>query len=158
METNTAKEVVSFMEAYNELYKEYLVFLNNKMSKVLADDLLWLSESLGSEQAIIMKCQSFEQKRLDLFKSLGLRDYTVTMLVEEAPDEIKSKLKLECKSFNDYINQVQKLNEDIVETVEKKLKYQADLVKKIGMVPQDTYDGHGTKLRKTTGGGIIGSV
>lgn len=159
MDTSTATEVSAFMEEYNKHYEAFIIFLSTKMSKVMADDLYWLSESLGDEQAMIMKGQSLEQKRLALFQRVGLKDYTVEMLLKECPEECKSKLTLECHKFNDYIIQVQKLNSEILDTVERKLKFQADLVRKTGLAPAETYNGYGTKIKTTTGGGgIIGSV
>ena len=58
MTIQLADEIIAFMEKYNDTYRDMVLFLTEKMAKVMDDDLLWLLESVDDEQALIMKIQS----------------------------------------------------------------------------------------------------
>lgn len=47
-----------------------VAFLTEKQAKVMADDLLWLLDSVEDEQALVMKIQSEESARSALLRSL----------------------------------------------------------------------------------------
>lgn len=160
MTIQLADEIIAFMEKYNDTYRDMVVFLTEKMAKVMDDDLLWLLESVDDEQALIMKIQSQENGRLAFLAELGLdEDIKVQELIEKAPAERKMKLQMIYDDLTGYIARIRKLNGEITETVEKKLSVQEELVRGAGMTMAETYNGYGAKVKRTTGTkGFIGSV
>lgn len=160
MTIQLADEIIAFMEKYNATYRDMVLFLTEKMAKVMDDDLLWLLESVDDEQALIMKIQSQENNRLAYFSELGIdEDIKANELIEKAPAERKMKLQMIYDDLTNYIARIRKLNGEITETVEKKLSVQEELVRGAGMTMAETYNGYGAKVKRTTGTkGFIGSV
>ena len=159
MTLETAEKVIAFMEKYNETYRDMVSFLTEKQAKVMADDILWLLDSVEEEQALVMKIQSQENARLAYFAELSIEDATAKELVEQAPQERKTRMSMLYDNLTDYIAKIRKLNADIVETVEKKLSVQEELVRGAGMTMAETYNGYGAKVKRTTGSkGFLGSV
>lgn len=159
MNNQTAKEVISFLEEYTQYYRDLVFFLLEKYNKILEDDLAWMLESLPEEQALVMKGTAFETKRLQYFKAKGLEGYTATMLVENSPEEYRRKMQVTCEEFNKLILEVQRINRETTENVEKKLSTQQELVEKAGLLnrPQ-TYNVAGNKISTTTDFTVIGDV
>ena len=46
MTTETADRIIGFLEKYNGAYRDMVAFLTEKQAKVMADDLLWLLDSV----------------------------------------------------------------------------------------------------------------
>ncbi len=159
MTVETADRIISFMEKYNETYHEMVAFLTEKQAKVMADDLLWLLDSIEQEQALVMKIQSQENARISLFAELSVDGIKAKELIESAPEERKTMMTLIYDNLTADIERIRKLNSEIVETVEKKLSVQEELVRGAGMTTAETYNGYGAKVKRTTGTkGYIGSV
>ncbi|MBQ8791862.1 MAG: flagellar export chaperone FlgN [Ruminiclostridium sp.] len=160
MTIQLADEIIAYMEKYNDTYRDMVLFLTEKMAKVMDDDLLWLLESVDDEQALIMKIQSQENNRVVFFEELGLdENIKAKELIEKAPAERKMKLQMIYDDLTGYIARIRKLNAGITETVEKKLSVQEELVRGAGMTMAETYNGYGAKVKRTTGTkGFIGSV
>lgn len=159
MTIETADKVIRFLEKYNSVYRDMVAFLTEKQAKVMADDLLWLLDSVEDEQALVMKIQSEENARTALFEELGLGEMKAKQLIEEAPDERKSKLTLLYDELTGYVAKIKQLNNIIVETVEKKLSVQEELIRKTGMTLTETYNGYGAKIKHTSAPkGFIGNI
>lgn len=159
MTIETADKVIRFLEKYNSVYRDMVAFLTEKQAKVMADDLLWLLDSVEDEQALVMKIQSEENARTALFEEHGLGEMKAKQLIEEAPDERKSKLTLLYDELTGYVAKIKQLNNIIVETVEKKLSVQEELIRKTGMTLTETYNGYGAKIKHTSAPkGFIGNV
>ncbi len=152
-------KVIEYMDRYNETYRTMVSFLTEKLAKVMSDDILWLLDSVEEEQALVMKIQSQENARIVYFAEYGLENKTAKELIEEAPDGYKTRMKMLYDNLTDYIARIRRLNADIVETVEKKLSVQEELVRGAGMTMAETYNGYGAKVKRTTGSkGFLGSV
>ena len=159
MTIETADKVIRFLEKYNSVYRDMVTFLTEKQAKVMTDDLLWLLDSVEDEQALVMKIQSEETARTALFEELGLGEMKAKQLIEEAPDERKSKLTLLYDELTGYVAKIKQLNNIIVETVEKKLSVQEELMRKTGMTLTETYNGYGAKIKHTSAPkGFIGNI
>ena len=72
MDNRTADALIKCLEIEVDFYRELTIFLMKKHTKILADDINWLTDSLNDEQAYIMKSRSLEEKRLALFRGLGI--------------------------------------------------------------------------------------
>lgn len=159
MTTETADRIIGFLEKYNGAYREMVTFLTEKQAEVMADDLLWLLDSVENEQALVMKIQSEEAARSALFEELGLGEIKAKQLIEAAPDERKSKLTLLYDELTGYVARIKQLNSIIVETVEKKLSVQEELMRKTGMTLTETYNGYGAKIKHTSAPkGFLGNI
>ncbi|MBP3334659.1 MAG: flagellar export chaperone FlgN [Ruminiclostridium sp.] len=159
MTIETADKVIRFLEKYNSAYRDMVAFLTEKQAKVMADDLLWLLDSVEDEQALVMKIQSEENARTALFEELELGEIKAKELIEDAPDERKSKLTLLYDELTGYVAKIKQLNNIIVETVEKKLSVQEELMRKTGMTLTETYNGYGAKIKHTSAPkGFIGNI
>lgn len=159
MTLETADRIIGFMDKYLETYRSMVAFLTEKQAKVMADDLLWLLESVEDEQALVMKIQSQENGRIALFAELSVTESKASELIENTPDERKTRMKMIYDNLTEYIAKIRRLNSDIVETVEKKLAVQEELVRGAGMTIEESYNGYGAKIKRTTGTkGFIGNV
>ncbi len=158
MTVATAKAVIQFMEKYNKHFEELELFVSEKKAKVIADDLVWLLDSLTREQKLVMTGNDLETKRLSLFEELGISGTKAKELIEECPEDYRTKLNLECSSMEKHVDAIRRTNADIIEMVERKLSIQ----EKIANQPHstmETYTGRGMKVKKhNTSGGFFGEV
>lgn len=126
------------------------MFLMKKHTKILQDDLEWLTASLNDEQAYVMKSQSLENKRLELFKGLGIADKKLNDLIEEAPDDYKARLRLLGTQLTQLVDGIKEMNEQTNDIVKRKLDNQTEFVKRAGIFNKpETYD---KNAAKQTGG------
>ncbi|MGN1119654.1 MAG: flagellar export chaperone FlgN [Oscillospiraceae bacterium] len=143
----TAKSVVKCLEIDVDFYRELTVFLMKKHTKILEDDLDWLTESLNSEQAFLMKSKSLEEKRLSLFKGLGLEGRKLSELIEEAPESYRPKMSLLAGQLTELVDRITALNAETNEIVKRKLDNQREFVKKAGILNKpETYDKNAARV------------
>ncbi|MDR0197150.1 MAG: flagellar protein FlgN [Oscillospiraceae bacterium] len=159
MQATAAAEIADFLGAYNGHFTEMCSFLAEKQNKVLADDLVWLHDSLNEEQRLVMRGNSIEGKRVEMLERLGFGGYTSSKLIEEAPEEYKGRLRLECVNVEHSIDRIKALNADILEAIEKKMAAAEDFLRGKGMQGTDVYDEAGVRVRLgNPDDGIIGDV
>ncbi|MCL1903083.1 MAG: hypothetical protein FWF94_01530 [Oscillospiraceae bacterium] len=149
MNVEQAVQIVEFLGKYNEHFTGIVDFLERKMQKVLADDLVWLHDSLQEEQKLAMAGVSLENKRLELLDKMGYDDYTSSELLKIYPDEYKGRFKLECTNIENAVDKIKALNSEILETVEKKLNAADSHLKEKGITGPGFYGAAGSKVRMT---------
>lgn len=143
----TADAVVKCLEIDVDFYRELTVFLMKKHTKILADDLEWLTDSLNDEQAYLMKSRSLEEKRLVLFNGLGIGDKKLSELVEEAPDDYKPKMNMLYKQLTELVDNITELNSQTTDVVKRKLDNQKELVARAGILEKpETYNRNASKV------------
>ena len=143
----TADAIVKCLEIDVDFYRELAVFLMKKHAKILEDDLEWLTDSLNDEQAFMMKSRSLEEKRLALFKGLGVENRRFSELAEEAPEEFKPKLKMLVKQLTELVEKIGELNSETAEVVKRKLDNQKEFVAKAGILEKpETYNKNASKV------------
>ena len=112
-----------------------------KHTKILADDINWLTDSLNDEQAYIMKSRSLEEKRLALFRGLGIDNKKLTELGEEAPEEYRPKINMLTGQLAELAANITELNAQTTEIVKRKLDNQKEFVKRAGILEKpEVYD------------------
>lgn len=147
MDKITADAVVKCLEIDVDFYRELTVFLMKKHTKILADDLEWLTDSLNDEQAYLMKSRSLEDKRLALFEGLGIGDKKLSELVEEAPDDYKPKMNMLYKQLTELVDNITELNAQTTDVVKRKLDNQKELVARAGILEKpETYNRNASKV------------
>ncbi|MGN0683295.1 MAG: flagellar protein FlgN [Oscillospiraceae bacterium] len=147
MDSYTANAVVKCLEIDVDFYRELTIFLMKKHTKILADDLDWLTDSLNDEQAFLMKSRSLEEKRLALFKGLGIADKKLSELADEAPDEYRPKIKMLTEQLTETVEKIQELNRQTTEIVKRKLDNQKEFVQRAGILDKpEVYDKNASKV------------
>ena len=130
-----------------DFYRELTVFLMKKHTKILQDDLDWLTKSLNDEQAFLMKSRSLEDKRLALFKGLGLEGKKLSELAEEAPESYKPKMRMLSGQLAEMIENINELNTETTEIVKRKLDNEKEIVNQTGIVNKpETYNKNASKV------------
>lgn len=143
----TANAVVKCLEIDVDFYRELTVFLMKKHTKILADDLEWLTDSLNDEQAFLMKSRSLEDKRMELFRGLGIGGKKLKELVDEAPDDYKPKMSMLYNQLTELVDNITELNAQTTEVVKRKLDNQKEFVVRAGILEKpETYNKNASKV------------
>ena len=147
MDKRTADAVVKCLEIDVDFYRELTVFLMKKHTKILQDDLEWLTDSLNDEQAFVMKSRSLEDKRRALFKGLGIEDKKLSELADDAPEEYKPKIRMLSAQLTDLVENITEINKETTEIVKRKLDNQKEIVDQTGIVNKpETYNKNAAKV------------
>lgn len=150
MDERTAQAVIKCLEIDCDFYRELHKFLMKKHTKILDDDLEWLTDSLNTEQAYVMKSQSLEKKRQALFQGLGIADRKLSEMIDEVPEGCRAKMKQLSMQLADLVDNIREINEQTNEIVKRKLDNQAELVRRAGIFNKpETYNKSASKV---TGG------
>lgn len=130
-----------------DFYRELTVFLMKKHTKILRDDLEWLTNSLNDEQAFLMKSRSLEDKRLLLFKGLGIEDKRLKELADMAPEDYKPKIRMLSEQLTEIVHNITEINRETTEIVKRKLDNEKAIVDQTGIVNKpETYNKNASKI------------
>lgn len=150
MDERTAQAVIKCLQIDCDFYRELHVFLMKKHTKILDDDLEWLTKSLNDEQAYVMKSQSLETKRQALFQGLGIAGRKLSDMIDEVPQEYRAKMTQLSKQLGDLVDNIREINEQTNEIVKRKLDNQKEFVQRAGIFNKpETYNKNASKV---TGG------
>lgn len=138
------KKFQSFMNEYNSHYRELLSFETKKLRLIADDDIDELRKSLNTEQAMIMKTNSLEKKRIELLSG-GDEKKTMRELIEEAPNDIKGSLTNSYNELSKLIFQIRKINVNAQEIVSQRLNILEEI--KNGTI--NTYTKSGVKKHQS---------
>lgn len=157
MTAKTADILIDFFDSYNRHFESFADFLSEKQNRILVDDLKWLEAALVEEQSYIMKSSSLEEKRLELFRQVGLENKKLSQLPEYLPPEYAGALRLQSDRLNKSVSRIRQLTATSKDLVERKLKVHAKLLgvsefTGIGAYSEDA------RIVKGGGGDIFGSV
>ncbi len=139
-------EFYDFMEQYIEFYNQICDNEERKMEALASDDLTEINRILSEYQIFVKKTEQFENRRLELFKKLGLDGKTFRAIIEEENDENREELEDLFYSFRDAVMRTKEYNS-------KSLKIVRENVKTLGNVDYDEgdpacYDRHGNVPEK----------
>ncbi len=123
-------------------YAELLDFENEKLRLIASENIIELQNKIPKEQALIMKGNALEAKRIEIMKKEGLDGKRFEQLIENAPDEFKTALIRSRDSLSKYINEIRRINSNAMQTVSTRL---SRLEKLRSNLSTDTYDGKGEK-------------
>jgi DNA replication protein DnaD len=151
MNHGAAMEILDFMEKYSEHFKEFRSFIYEKQEKVAGDDLVWLLDSLATEQKLIMRGNSLEAKRKLIFEEHGIEGYNAKQLYQACPEEVKGRMKLATDEIDENVNYIKEINQDALELARRKLEAQAQILNDSLIAGSDTYDNSGSKTKKLSG-------
>lgn len=134
------KAIIMFFDEYIVHYKGFLKFEFAKADMINKGLVEQLSDALTTEQALIMKTNAMEARRMKLVAGCG---DTFDALAEGAPDEYKEKLRSQHKELSDIIYKIKELNDNAGAIVSERLK---KIQKRTAEL--DVYDGRGALKRE----------
>ncbi len=134
-------KIIKFFDEYIAHYKEFLKFEYSKLDMINSHEIQKLSSSLSVEQALIMKTNAFEQKRIMVLgEHSGM---TFAEIAENAPDEYRRKLTKQHKDLADTVYRMKELNDSASVIVSERLKRIQRRTAEL-----DTYNGRGDVRRE----------
>ena len=134
------KKIIMFFDEYIAHYKSFLKFEYAKADMINKGAVAQLSDSLTTEQALIMKTNTFEARRLKLVEGCG---NTFAELIDGAPEEHKDKLRSQHEELSEIIYKIKELNDAAGSIVSERLK---QIQKRTAEL--DVYDGKGALKRE----------
>lgn len=134
------KKIIAFFDEYIAHYKSFLKFEYAKADMINKGAVAQLSDSLTVEQALIMKTNTFEARRLKLVEGCG---NTFDELIDGAPAEHKERLRSQHKELSDMIYKIKELNDNAGVIVSERLKKIQQRTAEL-----DVYDGKGALKRE----------
>ncbi len=141
------KNILIFFDEYIAHYRELLSFENQKLSLLVDNDIKKLNDSLSKEQALVMKGNSLEAKRIKLMKDQGIENISFSEIIDNSPIEYKMKLTESFEALKKYVNETKRINDNAMMTVNNRL---SDIDKRLSTKESSTYDEHGGKNLKTS--------
>ncbi|MDE7289961.1 MAG: flagellar protein FlgN [Oscillospiraceae bacterium] len=134
------KKIIMFFDEYITHYRSFLKFEYAKADMINKGAIAQLSDSLTTEQALIMKTNALEARRIKLVEGCG---NTFGELIDAAPEEFKEKLKDQHEELSGIIYKIKEINDNagivVSERLRKIQKRTAEL---------DVYDGKGALKRE----------
>ncbi len=127
-------QIIAFFDEYNAHYRSFLKFEYSKMNMINKDEIEKLSQSLSTEQALIMKSNTLESRRVKLLGS----SKTFADIIAEAPDEYKAPLEERYRALSEMVYKIKEINDTANIIVTERLK---KIRSRTGEL--DTYDGRG---------------
>ena len=145
-------KLVRFFNEYIAHYKELLDFEYSKLDMINNDKIEELSRSLSKEQALIMKSNSMEKKRIEI---LGEdKDLTFKEIIEKAPISCKKRLEGQYEELSACVMKIKELNDLANVIITGRLKRVERKTAEL-----DTYDGKGgVKAEHATRSAIMNKV
>lgn len=134
--------LIDFFNEYNNHYKELLSFENTKFQYIVSNNVIELGNSLGKEQALIMKGNSLEAKRLSLLEKQGLKGVKFQDIIDDAPEQYSYKLSSLFSELSKYVSETKRINDEALSAVKTRL---SAIDQKLSKQSNDVYDGKGGK-------------
>lgn len=134
------KKIIMFFDEYVAHYRSFLKFEYAKADMINKGAIAQLSDSLTTEQALIMKTNALEARRIKLVEGCG---NTFGDLIDGAPEEFKEKLKDQHEELSEIIYKIKELNDNAGVIVSERLK---KIQKRTAEL--DVYDGSGALKRE----------
>ncbi len=133
-------KLIAFFDEYITHYKEFLQFEYLKLDMINNNQIEKLSKSLSTEQALIMKTNAYETKRVKLLEGMT---GTFAEIAANAPSEYSGRLTEQHKELSEIVFRIKELNDAANITVTERLK---KIQRKTAEL--DVYDGKGTLKRE----------
>ena len=155
MSIEKATLLIEFMEKYNKHFSEVATFLLLKQQKILSDNIVWLHDSLQTEQKFSMAGAALENSRMTMLADMGYADFTSSQLLELLPEECKGRFRAECIKLEAAVDKIKETNADIMELLEKKLEVAEAVMREQGGAAAAGVAGL-PKAQKASGPGFYG--
>lgn len=134
-------KLIVFFDEYIAHYRDFLSFEYSKLDMLNKGEIEKLSSALSSEQAFIMKTNSYETKRLKLLEDTS--GISFSELAENAPEEFRTRLSDQHKEMSQLVFKIKEINDMANEIVSKRLRKIQNKTAEL-----DVYDGKGSVKRE----------
>ena len=134
-------KIVAFFDEYIAHYRDFLKFEYSKADMINKGEIEKLSKSLSTEQALIMKTNSYEAKRLKLLE--GVSGTSFAEIAENAPEEYRQRLSDQHRELSELVFKIKELNDMANIIVSERLKKIQNKTAEL-----DVYDGRGSLKRE----------
>lgn len=114
-------ELISYFEQYILHYKDVLKFEYQKLESIINNNVTWLSSAISTEQAFIMKTNSYESRREKLLGEEN-KGKTFVAIIEEAPEEYKSSLKDCYNEISQLVFEIKRVNNHAHEIIAERMQ------------------------------------
>lgn len=140
-------KITAFFDEYVAHYEEFLEFEYAKTDLLNHNEIEKVSDSLAKEQALIMKANSLEAKRIKLLD--GIED-TFAELAEKAPEEYRQRLTEQHERLSFLVYRIKEINDNANIIVSERLRKIQAMTSEL-----DVYDGKGMVRREHASGSAI---
>ena len=134
-------KIVAFFDEYVDHYRDFLRFEYSKADMINKGEIEKLSKALSTEQALIMKTNSYETKRLKLLD--GVSGTTFAEIAENAPEEYRQRLSDQHRELSELVFKIKELNDMANIIVSERLRKIQNKTAEL-----DVYDGRGSLRRE----------
>ena len=134
-------KIVAFFDEYIAHYRDFLKFEYSKADMINKGEIEKLSKALSTEQALIMKTNSYETKRLKLLE--GVSGTTFAEIAENAPEEYRQRLSDQHRELSELVFKIKELNDMANIIVSERLRKIQNKTAEL-----DVYDGRGSLRRE----------
>lgn len=138
------KTLYEILRESAELYSNFLELEYKKYEFIIKDDTLSLDEAVAKEQAFYMKMRGLEQKRIAHIEKMGMKDKTLSEIIELSDDEDKKILKETHDELNRLLTEVKKISNLCKLVIEVRLRRIDKAMNKLGQ-KENTYSNEDVK-------------
>ncbi len=101
--------LVRFLSDYINQYNDLLTFEYKKLDLINHNQIQELSNILSTEQALIMKINSMESKRLKLLEGSSCKNFKE--IIESSPVSCKKRLEVQYNDLSSAVYKIKELND-----------------------------------------------
>lgn len=136
------KKIIAFFDEYIAHYREFLKFEYSKADMINKGEIEKLSSALSTEQALIMKTNSYESKRLKLLAETNGASFSE--ITDAAPEEFRGKLEEQHRELSELVFKIKEINDTAGLIISERLRKIRSRTSEL-----DVYDGRGALRRET---------
>lgn len=140
-------KITAFFDEYVAHYEEFLEFEYAKTDLLNHNEIEKVSNSLAAEQALIMKANSLEAKRLKLLAGV---DDTFAELAEKAPEEYRQRLIKQHERLSFLVYRIKEINDNANIIISERLRKIQAMTSEL-----DVYNDKGMVRREHAAGSAI---
>nr|WP_300092988.1 flagellar protein FlgN [Sedimentibacter sp.] len=142
------KTLYELLRESAELYSNFLELEYKKYEFIIKDDTLSLDETVAKEQAFFMKMRGLEQKRIMHIEKMGMKNKTLSEIIELSGEDDKAVLQEAYDELNRLITEVKKISNLCKMVIEVRLRRIDKAMNKLGQ-KENTYSIEDVKTNNT---------
>lgn len=117
------KVLYDFLNDYTKFWEEVLVEEKEKLKNISSGNVELVEKSINDQQAVIMKINNMEDKRIKLLEEVNLKDKTFKEVVMQASEEYKPQLLKNLETFEKTFEDIKYYNDKCKEIAKSHLDY-----------------------------------
>jgi hypothetical protein len=85
------EQFLEYLDGVLHLYKDMVPILESEIDAIMRDDIDYLNKSLKSQQALVLKIESFDKQLAYFLSLLGIKAVNLTEMAQQLPEEDGAK-------------------------------------------------------------------